>query len=293
MVDNVTDFKVIGAGLQRTGTFSTRLALTKLMNNRCYHGFTGSTDAENGRFWIRAADGLVTDEEWKTYLLGNGYGAGVGEPISLFYEDLMRVFPDAKVLLTIRPAEDWYRSMMQAIIEPRSFVEVPPISWIFDLWGFVEAKQLMTDMREKVMKRRHLNYSSWSAVEAGKDVAIKFYDDWNKQVVKTVPPERLVIYEVRQGWQPLCEMLGLPVPDDPFPLINDSRTVQWVFKGSYYILVLGLPLLFMTFVYLRSKRLRDLVSPFLRIIISVISLPFLACYARLKRRSSGYTLLKK
>ena len=86
----------------------------------------------------------MTDDEWRATLTGQGYTAGIGEPISLFFDDLMRVFPEAKVVLTLRPPEKWYHSMRKAIIEPRSFLERPPISWVFDYYGIVHAKQVWT-----------------------------------------------------------------------------------------------------------------------------------------------------
>ena len=118
--------------------------------------------------------------------------AGVGEPVALFYEDLMRIYPDAKVLLTRREPHGWHRSMLKAIIEPRGYLEHPPISWLFGAWGFGHAKELMEAVREKVRVRRRLNHTSWTAVEAGEDVAVDFYERWNRHVIDTVPPDRLL-----------------------------------------------------------------------------------------------------
>ena len=82
----------------------------------------------------------MSDEEWIEGLEGRGYTAGVGEPINLFYPELLRIFPNAKVILTTRPVDDWVRSMKKAIIEPRPYLERPPISWLFGLMGIVKAK---------------------------------------------------------------------------------------------------------------------------------------------------------
>ena len=65
--------------------------------------------------------------------------------------------------------------------------------------------------------KRGLRYTSWTAVEAGRDEAERFFEEWNSNVIKTVPRERLLVYDVREGWEPLCKFLGLPVPDEPFP----------------------------------------------------------------------------
>merc|ERR1711983_553330 len=111
-------FQVIGAGLSRTGTFSTRIALTSLLGGKCYHGYVASLDGEPD-FWQRAANGVLSDEDWIKGLEGRGYTAGVGEPINIFYPELLKIFPKAEVILTTRQAEDWVRSMQRAIIEPR------------------------------------------------------------------------------------------------------------------------------------------------------------------------------
>ena len=82
--------QVIGVGLSRTGTFSTRIALTTLLGGKCYHGYVASLDGEP-EFWKKAADGLMTDEDWINGLEGRGYTAGVGEPINLFYPEILKV----------------------------------------------------------------------------------------------------------------------------------------------------------------------------------------------------------
>jgi hypothetical protein len=96
-VNGTARFHVIGAGLSRTGTFSTRIALSKLLGGKCYHGFTGSMSNTKSDFWLRAADGQLADADWHALLEGQGYTSGAGEPVSLFFDDLMKVYPDAKV----------------------------------------------------------------------------------------------------------------------------------------------------------------------------------------------------
>ena len=88
-------FQVIGAGLSRTGTFSTRIALTKLLGGKCYHGYVASLDGEP-EFWQKAAGNTLSVKDWIEGLEGRGYTAGVGEPINLFYPELMKIFPKAQ-----------------------------------------------------------------------------------------------------------------------------------------------------------------------------------------------------
>ena len=88
-------FQVIGAGLSRTGTFSTRIALTQLLGGKCYHGYVASLDGEP-EFWQKAAGNKLSAKDWIEGLEGRGYSAGVGEPINLFYPELMKIFPKAQ-----------------------------------------------------------------------------------------------------------------------------------------------------------------------------------------------------
>ena len=60
----------------------------------------------------------------------------------------------------------------------------------------------------------------------GEKEAVKFYNDWVEEVKRSVPKERLLVFEVKSGWGPLCEFLGLPTPDTPFPNVNDSASIN-------------------------------------------------------------------
>jgi hypothetical protein len=47
-----------------------------------------------------------------------------------------------------------------------------------------------------------------------------YFRDHTRKVVEAIPAKRLLIYEVSQGWGPLCEFLGVEVPATPFPAEN-------------------------------------------------------------------------
>ena len=67
-------------------------------------------------------------------------------------------------------------------------------------------------------------------VGCGKDESIRFYNNWVNYVKKVVPPNRLLVFEVKQGWVPLYNFLELPVPDELFPCVNDTAEIMWNFK---------------------------------------------------------------
>jgi hypothetical protein len=56
--------------------------------------------------------------------------------------------------------------------------------------------------------------------------AVRVFEAHNAAVQAYVPADRLLVYEVSQGWEPLCEFLGVPVPDTPFPRVNDTESMQ-------------------------------------------------------------------
>ena len=85
----------------------------------------------------------------------------------------------------------------------------------------------------------------FGAVESGKESAAVFYNSWVDSVVASIPPDRLLLYNVRQGWAPLCAFLGVPEPEIPFPKLNDTKTVQ-ISKQQLviisYCFVIGVPI---------------------------------------------------
>ncbi len=235
-------FQVIGTGLSRTGTFSTRIALTKLLGGKCYHGYVASLDGEP-EFWQKASNGQLSEQDWVQGLEGRGYTAGVGEPINLFYPELMKIFPKSKVILTVRPVDDWVRSMRRAIIEPRSYLEEPPISWVFSLLGIAQAKESLNDVRKRMADKWGFEHNLWSAVEAGDETAREYFESWNAQVIASVPKDRLLIYNVEDGWEPLVQFLNVTMPQEAFPKINDADTVRLVIRLGYWIVVLFVPII--------------------------------------------------
>ena len=111
VVDQSPPLIVVGAGLSRTGTYSMKAALTELLGVRCYHGtdmYGG--DQEDLDMTVRATDGRMTAEDWRRYFTSKGYGATMDFPIYFFYKDIMRAFPDVKVILTTRDHDTWYQS---------------------------------------------------------------------------------------------------------------------------------------------------------------------------------------
>ena len=144
--------------------------------------------------------------------------------------------------------------MQRAIIEPRSYLERPPISWIFSFFDITQSKIKIHKVRQQMAEKWGFEYNLWSAVEAGELTAKKYFEDWNAKVIQSVPKDRLLIYNVQEGWEPLAKFLNVTVSKDtPFPRINDADTVQLVVKGGYWILIVILILLLLSTCKLRRR----------------------------------------
>ena len=99
-----------------------------------------------------------------------------------------------------------------------------------------------------------------SAVIAGEEEAVNFFNSWQQLVISSVPREKLTIYNVKQGWAPLASLLGMEAPDEPFPDINDGLTVTLIVLGGYYILVLVIPCLLASCLWKKSAKFRSILQ---------------------------------
>jgi hypothetical protein len=205
--------RLIGAGLPRTATLSQKVALEMLGLGPCYHMVNVLADLRLVAPWRRA---LERQPRWEE--LFAGFQSTVDWPGAFFYRELLSAYPDAKVLLSVRDAEAWERSMRRTI------------------WGAVYGDTMMRDLsrararidpgwREYV----ELMAAMWERsglIDAGEqttsEVMRRGMERYNEQVRATVPAQRLLVWSPADGWEPLCAFLDLPVPDVPFPHLNDS-----------------------------------------------------------------------
>lgn len=188
--------KVIGAGFGRTGTMTLKVALEQIGFGPCYHMVEVF---KNGAYqdWIDAADGKP---DWPKIF--EGYNATVDWPNATFYAELADFYPDAKVILTERDPEAWFKSTQATIFKGMNSrdTQVP-----FEL------------MAQKVVGRL------FDQRLHDHDHVIEVFKRHNAEVRQRIAPERLLVYEVAQGWEPLCKFLGVPVPDAPMPKTNSTE----------------------------------------------------------------------
>jgi hypothetical protein len=198
---------VIGAGLGRTGTLSLKAALEQLGFARCYHMTEVLAHPEHIPAWDAAARGEPVD--WEA--LFRGYQATVDWPGCNFYAEFLRLYPDAKVILTVRDPDRWYDSARQTIYYVRHAFP----GWMTPLLPRMGRFQPMLD--------RLIWVGMFHGRFEDRSYAIEVFNRHNEEVKRVVPNDRLLVYEVNEGWGPLCKFLGVPVPEDkPFPRLNDA-----------------------------------------------------------------------
>ena len=228
--------KLIGAGFGRTGTTSLKAALEKLGFDPCYHMTEVFAHPDHADFWVSAWHGEPVD--WDGVI--GGYEATVDWPACTFYEELMERYPEAKVLLSVRDPERWYDSTRGTIYELTRMTESSTISRL--IFGVVSLLIFggFTGRRSNLA-----NDLIWQGTFDGKfedkAYAMGVFERHNEEVKRRVPQDRLLVYEVSEGWGPLCDFLGVPVPDEPFPRLNDTAQMQRGMK-SIKALSVALPI---------------------------------------------------
>ncbi|EJU05228.1 TPR repeat-containing protein-like protein [Dacryopinax primogenitus] len=221
------EIAVIGAGFGRTGTSSLKIALAQLGFGPCNHMTEVVKDTARCLGFIRAYHGKPTD--WRSLM--RAWGATVDDPTSDFVPELMAAYPNAKVVLTVRDsAEAWWASFQSTIARFDS-----PLSGllVFSIPQFFIAWRLGREVR--AFRRR--TYGSHDA---------QGYEKHNARMIALVAKERMLVYNVKEGWAPLCEFLGVPVPEGPFPRTNETKDmirIMWTIRAvgaAAWTLELGL-----------------------------------------------------
>ena len=211
--------KVIGAGFGRTGTLSLKLALEHVGFGPCDHMQECFDHPERFTLWARALDqkdygGAI---DWEP--LFHDYASTVDWPGAFFWRELATVHPQAKIILTVREPGSWYDSVSRTIYRLPRVLQAPAMHELVALAGLMssrvhDANRILSDIIwQRIFDGRF----------ADRDYAIAVMTAHNAAVERSIAPDRLLVFDVRDGWAPLCAFLGVPVPDVPFPHANDRR----------------------------------------------------------------------
>lgn len=191
--------RVVGSGVGRTGTTSLKAALERLLDGPCYHMLECFARPDDPPRWHAAIDGDPVD--W-TSLLAD-YVATVDWPAASCWKQLAEANPDALILHSERPAEDWYRSADATILHSVKDADAETRD---DPW----------------MRMARAMFEQFCPDVLDAEVAMAAFDAWNADVRATAPADRLLVWQTGDGWEPICAALDLPVPDEPFPHANTT-----------------------------------------------------------------------
>ena len=203
----------------RTATTTQMVALEQLGFAPCYHMRDLLADLEGGLpLWEGVAEG---DADWERIF--GAANSTVDWPSARYYRELMDRYPDAKVLLSVRDGESWVRSMRATV------------------WGIFhgdsviryvcEARAVLDPLwRRYTALMRRITWEPGTGALAGETMTdaglIEVMDRWNDEVKRSVPPDRLLVWDPREGWEPLCRFLEVEVPGEPLPRLNDTASFR-------------------------------------------------------------------
>lgn len=196
---------VIGAGVGRTGTYSLKLAINRLGLGPCHHMEAVLLDMPaQVPLWSDAVDDRP---DWKA--IYSGFNSAVDWPTACFFRELAKAYPTAKFVLTLRDPDKWADSFAATIYKLLAERDQGPPD-----------KQAWLEMAARVIARTGFPPG------LGREELRAAFVAHNDAVKATIQPDRLLVYEVKDGWGPLCEFLGVPAPDEPFPKTN-HRAEFW------------------------------------------------------------------
>jgi Sulfotransferase domain len=201
--------QVIGVGMHRTGSMSVKAALERLGFGPCYHGMEALRRGVDGDHWLAAYE-AKGEFDWSLIL--EGYRATMDWPTIWFWEQLATAYPDAKIVLTDRDPERWWESHVKMFEIGAQFEQEltdEQRQWA-EGSGFGRMQTALATIAPATFDGRVFD----------KEHCLQVFEQHYERVRRTVPPERLLVYRVEEGWEPLCRFLGVDVPDEPFPRRN-------------------------------------------------------------------------
>ncbi len=193
--------KVIGAGLGRNATFSLKFALEHIGFGPCYHMsevFAGVR--HNLPLWLDVVDGRPA---WDAVF--DGFQSTTDYPACSYWRELAAYYPDAKVVLTTRDPDSWFDSVSETIFSPRMQRSEPGSPQHTFMHGAV--------------------FSAFDGKMTDRGFMTDWYRKRNQHVIDALPTDRLLVFHPKEGWDPLCNFLGVPVPKEPFPRVNSRDEI--------------------------------------------------------------------
>lgn len=256
--------KVFGLGPGRSGTESLGMAFKRLGFGPSYHTkeifleIYGLPTHDDIRRWHKAAQGVETHNNLAAIL--EPWGSGTDWPLAAFGEELLQIYPDAKFVLSIRPAEKWYASMSSTIcnIGYRSWYF--PVLWQLPIFPFNRFKSQIETADAVIEKVFDGHDFVYMCDPANREVTLKWYDEWNLRIQKMIPKKQLLVFQTGEhGYKELAPFLNVPVPDEPYPSTNSGKEIKFLLsllRNIAIVMILVLTL----FIVLLVKKLHIVFS---------------------------------
>lgn len=205
--------KLIGAGFGRTGTMSLKGALEMIGWGPCYHMIEVIKNEGAPEHWARVTAGEAVD--WDEVF--EGFVATVDWPACNFYRELAQAYPEAKILLSLRDPEKWWESVHNTIYQALTA----------DHAGSPPNMQ-----KQMAMARKLILENTFDGRFEDRDYAISVFNAHNEAVKAAFPADQLLVFDVKEGWEPLCDFLGADIPDEPFPRVNTTEDFRSGFVSA-------------------------------------------------------------
>ncbi len=218
------ELKIIGAGFPRTGTTTLKKALELLGFEKTYHFKDLIAAPERLKHWIELEEIGDTDFD----LLFEGYQATVDFPGYPYYKILLKKYPQAKVILTKREVNAWYESTYKTVWQAGPQTVGAKIILLVKM--LVNTRLRNTFMCIKFMRKTFLK-KQFNGNFNTKELAVKVFEEHIQEVCAFVPKSQLLVYDVKEGWEPLCRFLALEIPEEPFPHLNKKEHFHEMVAG--------------------------------------------------------------
>lgn len=243
---------VIGAGLPRTGTNSTKVALQILLGGKCYHmksTLVESDYKQHQAFWTGLNDGSIkaSPEMFREFFQHRDFVAGVDFPFSVYFKSLLEAYPNAKVVLTVRDPLKWAESVRTTIAQIQEILMTWSGTCVAKILGMGSWRAMGQGLDVNVLAQLPERFHGMPMKDAMLDNSEAFVSAWEHHVKSNVPSDRLLVFSVKEGWKPLCKFLDLPEPAEEFPNVNDRaemmdrigklRMLTRIFSGTVVALV--------------------------------------------------------
>ena len=211
--------KVIGAGGPRTGTSSLKTALETIGFGKSYHMEWVFSHPDDAAVWTELCETGNIDFD----SLFDGFQSTVDFPGFMHYKVFMEKYPEAKVVLTDRDPEEWYQSALNTVYSASPTTIGKKLQLIMKMMTSARFRKLAKAFK---LLKNHLWAGHFEGRFHDKEFAIAKYNSFNEEVKASVPADKLLVYKVTDGWEPLCTFLNVPVPEEEFPHRNKRESFK-------------------------------------------------------------------